>query len=131
MIVSIKQEIFSCIFIACAQIEGKAKAFRIPISAASIFFPCKTFWPNIEARIITGVGLLQMKNIESNPLLGSLVSINPNIRMIPNLSPAFNVLKSKRIVAQFMYIVIQFSCLINKLLFVIITAVGYSDKFAY
>ena len=66
-----------------SQIKGDAVGFGIPIGGATVFLSGKTLGANIKSMIQTVVGLVQMKNVKTYPLLRFGVAFDLNIRLLP------------------------------------------------
>ena len=74
-----------------SHIERQTIGFRIPIGTTTVLFSCKTFGTNIESSIVPVIGLIQLKNIESNGLLCFYIPINNNIGTFPNFGPSISL----------------------------------------
>src|SRR6056297_793484 len=131
VLVSVAQEVPCRFFTACAQIEGEAKGFCVPIGASPVFFTSKAFGADVEARVVTCIGLPKVENVEADSLLGGNVAVNPYIGMIPNLPPAFSVLQPKKVVSKTADFFVEFSCRCNKLFLVEIAAACHGDKLGH
>ncbi len=91
MFVAVYEQVARNSGIGRAQIKWQAIGFGIPIGTAAIFFARKAFGPNVEALIIAGVGLHQLKNIKADALLCGDVSFDGDVALTPGMSPYGNM----------------------------------------
>ena len=74
------------------QIEGQAIGFRIPITRPAVLLSSEPFGTNVQAGVVASEGLVQMKNVEPDGLLSSLVSVNGDVGPLPDAFPRHHVI---------------------------------------
>ena len=58
LIVAVFQEIPCDLLVFGHHIKRQTVGFGIPVGTTSVFFARKSFWSNIQARVLTGIGLV-------------------------------------------------------------------------
>ncbi len=107
MQISVDQEVAGNTCICCAEIEGYAVRFGIPIGTPTVFLAGKSFRSDVEPRIRPGVGLPEVKDVETNALLRRHISIDADIRTFPDATPGFCMLPEHGIIPK-TYLGLQF-----------------------
>ncbi len=87
MVIAILQQVAGYMVVFGSHIERDAVSLCIPIGTPPIFFPGKAFGSDIESGIGAQVGLIQMKDIEPDPLLRFLVTFDGDITHFPDPCP--------------------------------------------
>ncbi len=95
MAVAVEEQIAGYLIILAVEVEGKTKSLGIPVGGTTVFLACKPFGTDIEAGIMTGIGLMELENIEPYALLGFLVTFYPHIIILPDILPFIAVLGQK------------------------------------
>ena len=101
VIVPVYQKVARDLLVLGAHVEGDAVSLGVPVGATPVFFTCKAFRPDVESGILTGVGLIQLKNVESDGLLRTDVTFNGDVGRIPDLGPGLLLTFVKLIIPHF------------------------------
>ena len=89
MVVAVLKQFTGNLLIFSGHVKRQTVCLGIPIGATAIFFACKPFGSNIQTGIGTGIGLVQLENIETDTLLCLNVTFNGDIAHFPNFGPCF------------------------------------------
>ena len=69
MIEAVDQQLARHVFRMTREVKWYAVGFGVPITGSPIFLSCKAFGTDVQSSIVTAVGLIQVKNIETDGLL--------------------------------------------------------------
>jgi len=98
VLVTIHQQVTGNVLGCGAQVKRYQKRLGIPVSAAAIFLAGKAFRTNIEPLVLTGVGLVEVKDIKANTLLRRLVALDDDVAVQPLLIPCIGMLFKEGVV---------------------------------
>ena len=69
MIEAVDQQLARHVFRMTCEVKWNAVGFGVPITGSTIFLTGKAFGTDVQSSIVTAVGLIQVKNIETDGLL--------------------------------------------------------------
>ena len=74
-----------------SQIERQTVCLRVPITCSPVFLTCESPRADVQARVVSREGLVEMEDVEAYGLLGRVVSIDRDVRTLPDALPRHHV----------------------------------------
>ncbi|MNW51524.1 hypothetical protein D3C74_290110 [compost metagenome] len=95
--IAVDQQIAGDVGLGRAEVERQAICFRIPVGAATVFFPGEALRSDVQTVVLAAVGLVQLENIKADRLLRRFVAVDDDVAHFPFLCPGFGLLAFQRI----------------------------------
>src|SRR5690606_38069811 len=87
MVIRIGQKISRHLLVLGSHVKRNTISLGIPIGTPPVFFSGKSLGSNIQTFILSKIGLVQLKNIETDSLLRLDVTFDRNICSFPDPAP--------------------------------------------
>ena len=83
MVVTVDQKLPGYGGIGGSQVEGEAVGLGVPVGGAAVLFAGESLGADIQSLVLAGIGLLQLKDIKADTLLGRGIPLDGDIAVFP------------------------------------------------
>ena len=85
--VPVGQQLATHLGFSGAEVERQTVSLGVPIGAAPVLFACKAFGANIQAFVLTRIGLMEVKDVKADSLLSRYIAFDPDVAQRPFRAP--------------------------------------------